>query len=84
MPRAVSCWICCFARDGQTLGELEAELEMSRFGVMKHLKVPEQAVVTGSARRSTREAALPERRADSPDSTIAGSTRPSRTGPSPW
>jgi DNA-binding transcriptional ArsR family regulator len=30
-------------RDGQTLGELEWELEMTRFGVMKHLKVLEQA-----------------------------------------
>jgi len=30
-------------RDGQTLGELESELEMTRFGVMKHLKVLEQA-----------------------------------------
>jgi DNA-binding transcriptional ArsR family regulator len=42
------------ARDGQTLGELEQELEMTRFGVMKHLKVLEEAglVVT---RRSGRE-----------------------------
>jgi DNA-binding transcriptional ArsR family regulator len=32
-----------FKRDGQTLGELEAELEMTRFGVMKHLRVLEQA-----------------------------------------
>jgi DNA-binding transcriptional ArsR family regulator len=31
------------ARDGQTLGELEWELEMTRFGVMKHLKVLEEA-----------------------------------------
>ena len=43
-----------FARDGRTLTELESELEMTRFGVMKHLKVLEQAnlVVT---RRSGRE-----------------------------
>jgi DNA-binding transcriptional ArsR family regulator len=43
-----------FARDGQTLTELESELEMTRFGVMKHLKVLEEAnlVVT---RRSGRE-----------------------------
>src|SRR5690349_13140540 len=43
-----------FARDGQTLTELESELEMSRFGVMKHLRVLEEAglVVT---RRSGRE-----------------------------
>lgn len=32
-----------FRRDGQTLGELERELEMTRFGVMKHLKVLEEA-----------------------------------------
>ncbi len=40
-------------RDGQTLTELEAELGMTRFGVMKHLKVLEEAslVVT---RRSGR------------------------------
>jgi uncharacterized protein YndB with AHSA1/START domain/DNA-binding transcriptional ArsR family regulator len=42
------------ARDGQTLSELEAHLEMTRFGVMKHLRVLEEAdlVVT---RRSGRE-----------------------------
>jgi DNA-binding transcriptional ArsR family regulator len=32
-----------FARDGQTLTELESELEMSRFGVMKHLRLLEKA-----------------------------------------
>jgi DNA-binding transcriptional ArsR family regulator len=32
-----------FARDGRTQSELEAELEMSRFGVAKHLKVLEEA-----------------------------------------
>src|SRR5687768_12776172 len=32
-----------FERDGLTLTELEAELEMTRFGVMKHLRVLEQA-----------------------------------------
>ncbi|MFL6142458.1 MAG: ArsR/SmtB family transcription factor [Labedaea sp.] len=43
-----------FVRDGRTLTELESELEMTRFGVMKHLKVLEEAdlVVT---RRSGRE-----------------------------
>ena len=43
-----------FARDGRTLTELEQELEMTRFGVMKHLRVLEQAglVVT---RRQGRE-----------------------------
>ena len=32
-----------FERDGQTLGELEARFDMTRFGVMKHLKVLEEA-----------------------------------------
>src|SRR5258706_10967900 len=32
-----------FARDGRTLTELESELSMTRFGVMKHLKVLEAA-----------------------------------------
>jgi DNA-binding transcriptional ArsR family regulator len=43
-----------FVRDGRTLAELEAELEMTRIGVMKHLRVLEDAglVVT---RRSGRE-----------------------------
>ena len=43
-----------FERDGRTLGELESELEMTRFGVMKHLRVLEEAglVVT---QRSGRE-----------------------------
>jgi DNA-binding transcriptional ArsR family regulator len=43
-----------FQRDGRTLTELESELAMSRFGVMKHLRILEAAglVVT---RRSGRE-----------------------------
>ncbi len=43
-----------FERDGQTLGELVRGFEMTRFGVMKHLRVLEEAglVVT---RRSGRE-----------------------------
>ena len=43
-----------YARDGRTLTELESELAMTRFGVMKHLRVLEDAglVVT---RRSGRE-----------------------------
>jgi DNA-binding transcriptional ArsR family regulator len=43
-----------YDRDGRTLSELESELEMTRFGVMKHLRVLEGAglVVT---RRSGRE-----------------------------
>ncbi|MFL5953344.1 MAG: ArsR/SmtB family transcription factor [Gaiellaceae bacterium] len=32
-----------FERDGRTLTELDAELAMTRFGVMKHLRVLEDA-----------------------------------------
>src|SRR6478752_5538519 len=32
-----------FERDGRTLTELESDLEMTRFGVMKHLRVLEEA-----------------------------------------
>ena len=32
-----------FARNGQTLTELESQLEMTRFGVMKHLRLLEAA-----------------------------------------
>src|SRR6201985_339532 len=32
-----------FERDGRTLTELEQELDMTRFGVMKHLKLLEAA-----------------------------------------
>jgi len=43
-----------YKRDGRTLSELESELEMTRFGVMKHLRVLEDAglIVT---RREGRE-----------------------------
>ena len=43
-----------FQRDGRTLKDLESGLEMTRFGVMKHLKILEEAglVIT---RRSGRE-----------------------------
>ena len=43
-----------FERDGRTLTELESELTMTRFGVMKHQRVLEEAglVIT---RRSGRE-----------------------------
>ena len=43
-----------FRRDGRTLTELESELEMTRFGVAKHLKVLEDAGLV-VARRSGRE-----------------------------
>jgi DNA-binding transcriptional ArsR family regulator len=40
-----------FARDGQTLTELESQVAMTRFGVMKHLKVLEQANLVTTKRR---------------------------------
>jgi DNA-binding transcriptional ArsR family regulator len=43
-----------FERDGRTLTELESELEMTRFGVMKHLRVLEEAGLV-IRRRSGRE-----------------------------
>jgi DNA-binding transcriptional ArsR family regulator len=43
-----------FLRDGRTLTELESELDMTRFGVMKHLRVLEEAGLVVS-RRSGRE-----------------------------
>src|SRR5881396_259139 len=43
-----------FERDGRTLTELESQLEMTRFGVMKHLRVLEGAGLVVS-RRAGRE-----------------------------
>jgi DNA-binding transcriptional ArsR family regulator len=43
-----------FANDGQTLGELESKVAMTRFGVMKHLRVLEAAGLVIS-RRAGRE-----------------------------
>ena len=43
-----------FARDGRTLTELESELDMTRFGVMKHLRILEAAGLLVT-RRSGRE-----------------------------
>jgi len=40
-----------FERDGRTLRELESELEMTRFGVMKHLRVLEEAGLVVARRR---------------------------------
>lgn len=42
-----------FERDGRTLTELESEMEMTRFGVMKHLRILEAAdlVITRKAGR---------------------------------
>ena len=43
-----------FERDGRTLTELESQLDMTRFGVMKHLRILEDAglVVSRKAGRS--------------------------------
>ena len=42
-----------FERDGRTLTDLESDLDMTRFGVMKHLRILEDAglVVTKKAGR---------------------------------
>jgi DNA-binding transcriptional ArsR family regulator len=40
-----------FERDGRTLTELESELEMTRFGVMKHLRVLEDAGLVATRKR---------------------------------
>jgi uncharacterized protein YndB with AHSA1/START domain len=40
-----------FTRDGQTLRELEERLPMTRFGVMKHLRVLEEAGLVTTRRR---------------------------------
>jgi DNA-binding transcriptional ArsR family regulator len=43
-----------FAEDGQTLTALEGRMQMTRFGVMKHLKVLEEAGVV-TTRKQGRE-----------------------------
>src|SRR5437016_3949031 len=40
-----------FREDGQTLSQLEARVPMSRFGVMKHLKLLEDAGLVVTKRR---------------------------------
>src|SRR2546425_10684132 len=40
-----------FRRDGQTLSELDGRFEMTRFGVMKHLRVLEEAGLVVTRRR---------------------------------
>ena len=40
-----------FEQDGQTLSELEQRLPMTRFGVMKHLRVLEEAGLVANRRR---------------------------------
>ena len=43
-----------YTRDGRTLTELESELDMTRFGVMKHLRILEDAGLI-TTRREGRE-----------------------------
>lgn len=43
-----------FEREGRTLADLESHVEMTRFGVMKHLRVLEEAGLVAT-RRSGRE-----------------------------
>ena len=52
------------ARNGQSLRELCAGLEMARQSVSKHLAVLEAADLVTTVRQRPREAALPQRRAD--------------------
>jgi DNA-binding transcriptional ArsR family regulator len=40
-----------FEREGRTLSELEAEIAMTRFGVMKHLRLLEEAGLVVSQKR---------------------------------
>lgn len=40
-----------FERDGRTLSELELEADMTRFGVMKHLRVLEEAGLVVTRRK---------------------------------
>jgi DNA-binding transcriptional ArsR family regulator len=40
-----------FEREGRTLSELELEVDMTRFGVMKHLKVLEDAGLVVTTRK---------------------------------
>jgi DNA-binding transcriptional ArsR family regulator len=44
-----------FERDGRTLTELESGLQMTRFGVMKHLRVLEDAGLVLSRRAGRRK-----------------------------
>ena len=53
-----------FSEDGQTLSALEQRLPMTRFGVMKHLRVLEEAGLVDDQAARPREAALPEPRPD--------------------
>ena len=44
-----------FARDGRTLSDLESDVDMTRFGVMKHLRVLEDAGLVTTRKRGREE-----------------------------
>ena len=50
-PTRRVCSTGCYERDGQTLSALEQRLPMTRFGVMKHLRVLEEASLVTTRRR---------------------------------
>ena len=70
-----------FKHDGQTLGALERRLPITRFGVMKHLRVLEQAglVVTSPASSSTRRCFITPKRDIGRSASRALSDCPSRS-----
>ncbi len=53
MFRALTYATCCaildllYDEDGRTLGELQSHFEITRFGVMKHVRVLEEAGARG-------------------------------------
>ena len=49
-----------FKEDGQTLSALEERLPMTRFGVMKHLKILEEAGLVTTKRRGRGNGPLPD------------------------
>jgi len=56
-----------FERDGRTPTELESDVEMTRFGVMKHLRLLEDAGPRRCTQVRAGEAAFPQPGADSTD-----------------
>ena len=49
-----------FVHDGRTLTELESEFAMTRFGVMKHLRLLEDAGLVGHAAIRQKQTSLPQ------------------------
>ena len=69
-----------FEHDGARLTDLEALVEMTRFGVMKHLQRARGRRARGDAALRPREAAPPERRADPPHPRPMDRQVPGRAG----